>query len=64
MVMLSREESKKILRFHEAAREALKDKYSAEFTCPVCGHTASAVKFKHNGHIWADCEGCGANVRQ
>ena len=62
--MVSKEETRKMLEFSKVAHHAVKDKHSAEFNCPKCGGAAHAAKFKHNGHVWANCEGCGASMME
>jgi predicted RNA-binding Zn-ribbon protein involved in translation (DUF1610 family) len=62
--MEDREEFKKGLAFFNAACDACKNNYSAEFICPRCGGIAQATKSKYNGHVWANCEGCGFQVMQ
>ena len=34
-----------------------------EFTCPICGHTATAAR-AGNGHLYVDCDGCEVSMMQ
>lgn len=62
--MESRQKLREAMAFHKAAHDAVKNKHSADFICTKCGGTAHAAKFKHNGHVWANCEGCGFSVME
>ncbi len=49
------------------ADEALSDKplgERVEFTCPVCGGKAAAVRNTYNAHIRAHCSKCGSSVME
>ena len=34
------------------------------FECPVCQSTAQAVKSEYNGHVHAECKGCGFELME
>ncbi|MCD7965611.1 MAG: hypothetical protein LUG90_07585 [Clostridiaceae bacterium] len=55
------EEIQRMLDFINAATEAVKNDYTAEFACPLCGEKAYASKASSNGHVHAYCSKCDAN---
>ncbi len=62
-----REEFTQAIVFGNAAHDALSDKLlgeRVEFTCPVCGGKAAAVRSTYNGHIHAHCSKCGHGVME
>lgn len=62
-----REEFMQAIVFGNSAHEALSDKpwgERVEFTCPVCGGKAVAVRSTYNGHIHASCSKCGSGVME
>lgn len=32
------------------------------FTCPICGKTASCVRSEYNGHVHSKCSGCDITI--
>lgn len=54
----------KLCEFFEKAHKAVEECINAEFTCPICGGTAYAVKIEDNGHVHARCDKCHMNVMQ
>jgi hypothetical protein len=48
----------------EAADEAAADNARAyDFTCPVCGNQAHAVRWGTE-YLYAECDDCGIRIRQ
>lgn len=52
-------DQRKVTEFLKAAMAAVSDCDCADFVCPACGNTAHAVKAQINGHVHAQCDGCG-----
>lgn len=53
------------LKFLKIANETCKEKGKHyEFTCPICGCKAIAIKNTYNGHLRAKCEGCNMLIIQ
>ena len=53
------------LKFMEIASKTCEEKGKQyDFTCPICGGKAQAIKNTYNGHLWAKCEKCEMNAIQ
>ena len=53
------------LKFVKTASNACKEKGKQyEFTCPLCGKKANAIRDSYNGHLWAKCDNCDMQVIQ
>lgn len=52
-----------MMDFFKLAAEICSDRGRAHsFTCPICGATAQAERAPSNGHLHANCPGCGVGV--